>query len=102
MAVPDPNDIKADRQLLLELLLGAWPRSFTGAQLYRQMLNVGESGYEKSHFVRDLTYLLGKGYIEVSHPKLHKHLTSAEKYFRLTTKGSEIAQKIIEDPALEV
>lgn len=98
----DPNDIKLDRQLMLDLLLQAWPRSFKGGTLYRLMLGGGESSYSERDFARDLTYLTGKGYIEVCRPAVHAHLTSKGKFWRLTTAGSEIAQRIESDSALEI
>ena len=80
-----------------------------GSFLERKLRNLDEKGpggpaLEFDHLKRDLHYLGEKGYVErvLPEPDKDNGLTPWRcRWFRLTTSGIELADRCINDPALE-
>ena len=98
--------IKENRNLLLSNLRAVWPSTLAGEPLYRVMLG-SFPDYERMSCFKDLHYLEAKGYVERIDPRNGRVATyQVVKWdaarWRLTTHGTEIADKLETDPALEV
>lgn len=92
------------RNSLLSRLNACYPGSLRGDQLYRILLALFPD-YTKTNCIKDLYYLEEKGYIERrSHVagRISRETAWGAAYWKLTTRGNEIANEILQDPALEI
>lgn len=92
------------RNLLLSNMAIFYPNARSGESWFEMMLGPFPS-YTRRHCLRDLAYLESKGYIETPAAGRRKPAAGTpwnERYWRLTAGGLEVAQKITEDPALEI
>ncbi len=87
--------IKMARNDLLAALNDAYPARVKKNIIYRTMIELDPHGYSHDLLNRDLAYLVDKGYVrEID--------VYGEKLYILTAKGKEIADDLIDDPALEI
>lgn len=92
------------RNMLLSTLQAVYPNSFSTTNLHRAMVGTFPA-LGMLHLRTDLHYLAAKAYIEEADPGLGKQMATTEfpdKRWKLTAAGVEIAQKITDDPALEI
>lgn len=79
-----------------------YPAALQADQLFRSLLSVFPT-LEWPRFRRDLCYLLEKGYVQrvVAASESDEKMTLwKRRWFRLTTDGMEVADHLIDDPAL--
>jgi len=98
------GNLKARRGEMLTCLRSIYPSSLQVKKLHRILIPVFPE-IEAAHMRQDLTYLIAKGYIERRMPHDHESpetIPWENRYMCLTATGVEIADKIREDPALDV
>ena len=98
-----PREIKRIRHEILVALKMLYPAALQAEQLLRSLLSLFPH-LEWDPFRRDLAYLCEKGYLQrvVSDSESDARLTPwRRRWFRLTSKGMEVAEHIINDPALD-
>jgi len=98
--------LKQHRNAILSCLRACWPGTLPGKELYRIMIDRWPD-YERLFCSKDLAYLEGKGYAERKHPVTRKVTTDPELKWHeadwhLTIRGTEVADQVYDDPALEV
>jgi len=99
----DIREIKRIRNELLVALKVVYPAALQADRLMRSLLVLFPT-LEFDYVRRDLHYLSEKGYIErvVTDSDDDNGLTPwRRRWFRLSTKGLEVADRCIQDPALE-
>ncbi|MCC7291155.1 MAG: hypothetical protein IT449_03720 [Phycisphaerales bacterium] len=97
------RQIKQIRNEILIALKTVYPAAMQAEQVLRSLLALFPT-LEFDHVKRDLHYLAEKGYLArvVAELEGDERLTPCRKrWFRLTSKGMEIADHCITDPALE-
>ncbi len=95
--------IKRIRNEVLVALKVVYPAALLAEQVFRSLLVLFPT-LDFDHLKRDLHYLSEKGYIErvVAETENGNGMTSwRRRWFRLTTSGMELADRCINDPALE-
>ena len=98
-----PSDIIRVRNEILVALKMIYPAALQADQLFRALLSVFPM-LEWVPFRRDLCYLTEKGYVQrvVAGSESDPRMTPFRKrWIRVTTKGLEISDRLIDDPALE-
>ncbi|HOB76427.1 MAG TPA: hypothetical protein PKG54_18100 [Phycisphaerae bacterium] len=98
------RQIKRVRNEVLMALKMLYPAALQGDQILRTLLAVFPQ-LEWDVLKKDLAYLCEKGYTQriIAESEADPRLTSWRKrWFRLTSKGVEIADHCVEDKALEV
>ena len=98
----DTRTIKRIRNELLVALKMLYPAALQAEQIMRSLLVLFPT-LEFDQLKRDLHYLTEKGYLEriVAETENGNGLTPWRKrWFRLTAKGVEVADRCIDDPAL--
>lgn len=96
--------IKRVRNELLVALKMLYPAALQGDQILRTLIAVYPQ-LEWDMLRKDLTYLCEKGYVHriVAETENDERFTPWRKrWFRLTTRGVEIADHCVEDKALEI
>lgn len=96
------REIKRVRNEALVALKMLYPAALQAEQILRSLLSVFPQ-LEWDHFRRDMAYLCEKGYLQrvVAESESDERLTPwRQRWFRLTTKGVELADHLIDDPAL--
>ena len=99
----DTRLIKRVRNEILVALKVIYPAALQAEPLMRSLLVLFPT-LEFDHLKRDLHYLSEKGYLErvIADPENDNGLTPwRRRWFRLTTVGMELADRCINDPALE-
>jgi hypothetical protein len=85
-------------------LQAVYPRSFSSQNIQRALLaTFPDMGLP--HIRVDLAYLVDKGYVNEADPGFGKDIRTCDWQDRrwiLTARGTEVAQKITEDPALDI
>ena len=97
------RQIKRTRTEILVALKVLYPAALQAEPLLRGLLTLFPT-LEFDHLKRDLHYLMEKDYVErvVADSEDNNGLTPwRRRWFRLTTKGVEVADRCIKDPALE-
>ena len=95
--------IKADRRALLTYLNMVYPRWVPGEELFLIRLDDNPE-YSRTLLVRDMDYLSERGYIafkSVSGRDVRNNSCKDCK-FKITANGTDFANKIMEDPRLEI
>ncbi len=87
--------IKLARNNLLAALNDAYPARIKSQTIYRTMIDLDPHGYSHDLLNRDLAYLADKGYVRV----IDNYGTTL---YILSAEGKEIADDLINDPALEI
>ena len=98
----DTRTIKRIRSEILVALRMLYPAALQAEQIMRSLLVLFPT-LEFDQLKRDLHYLTEKGYLEriVAETENGNGLTPWRKrWFRLTAKGVEVADRCIDDPAL--
>ncbi len=98
-----PSDIVRVRHELLVALKLLYPAALQADQLFRSLLSVFPT-LEWHWFRRDLCYLSEKGYLQrvVAASERDGRLTAWRKrWFRITALGMEVADRLIDDPAMD-
>lgn len=96
--------IRGQRNCILSNLCVIYPGSIAGEQLYMVMIGSFPE-YNRLNCVKDLTYLEQKGYVLRKHPLTGKAAPGCEwkeAMWCLTARGNEVANDLVDDPALEV
>jgi hypothetical protein len=99
--------IKEQRNLLLTFLATVFPGSLLGEGLHESMLGAFPE-YDRLHAAKDLAYLEEKGYAVRMNPVTQvieagrHHTIWHQARWKASAKGTEVAYRIIEDPALEI
>ena len=97
------RQIKRIRNEILVALKMLYPAPLQAEQLFRSLLCLFPT-LEWDPFRRDLAYLCEKGYTQrvVADLERDERLTPWRKrWFRLTSSGLEVADRVINDPALD-
>lgn len=97
------REIKRVRNEILVALKVLYPAALQVVQLMRSLLVLFPT-LDLDHLKRDLHYLGEKGYVErvIADSENGNGLTPwRRRWFRLTTAGMELADRCIQDPALE-
>jgi len=92
--------IKQVRRAILEALNMTYPSGMFLDSLFRVILGVDPT-YDKILFVKDVTYLVEKKYIEFAASPISQQIFS-KRIARLTPNGKEIADQTMTDKALEI
>jgi len=95
--------IRECRNLLLDTLRAVYPGNLSGEKLYRILLGSFPE-YTRIFAVKDLYYLEQKGYVQRRGltGKVDRATDWRSARWSLTAAGNEVANDLIEDPALEV
>ncbi len=99
----NPREIKRIRHEVLVALKLLYPAALQAEQLMRSLLCLFPE-LEWDGFRRDVAYLCEKGYLlrVVADSEPDERLTPwRQRWFRLSTRGVELAEHLIHDPALE-
>ncbi len=99
----DTRQIKRVRNEVLVALKVVYPAALQAQQLMRSLLALFPA-LEFDHLRRDLHYLTEKGYLErvVADSENNTDLTPwRRRWFRLTSAGIEVADRCVQDPALQ-
>ena len=97
------QEIKRIRNEMLVVLKMVYPAALQAYQIFRSLLPVFPV-LEFEAVKRDLTYLREKGYVrEVDLEERGDTVLTPwkQRWFRLTAAGMELADRCIQDPALE-
>lgn len=97
------RETKRIRNEILVALKVVYPAALGAEPLLRSLLGLFPT-LEFEQLKRDLHYLVQKGYIEraLAPPDREPDLTPwRSRWFRLTTRGIELADRCIHDPAME-
>lgn len=98
------SQIKRDRRNILATLNMVYPGSMDGEELYLILIDANPI-YTRVFLAKDLHYLNEKMYLNVKGAHgidaVGMRVTRDHLYF-LTFKGTEVAQLIVDDPALEI
>ena len=97
------QEIKSIRNEAVVALKLLYPAALQAEQLMRSLLGLFPT-LEWDYFRRDLAYLCEKGYLQrvVADTEPDARLTPwRQRWFRLTSRGVELADHVIADPALE-
>lgn len=92
-----------NRNTILSRLAAIYPGSIEGERLYRVMVGLFPD-YDRSCMVKDLYYLEEKAYVRRRRKGTHGDPDEVwrEAHWSLTAAGNEVANRLVEDPALEV
>ncbi len=96
--------IKKIRGSILVAMKMLYPAALEAGQLLRSLLVIFPH-LEWEYFRKDLCYLLEKGYIKrliVEDEGDAALVPWRRRYFRLTAAGVEVADRCVQDPAVEV
>lgn len=95
--------IKRDRRAILATLQMIYPRWMSGEELFRVILDANPE-YGRTLLVRDANYLNEKGYLSFKGDSgIDVHSISVKHcLFKLTANGTDVANKLVDDPTLEV
>ncbi len=98
------NRIKRMRGEILVAMKMLYPAAIQCEHLLRSLLAIFPD-LEWDYFRKDIAYLAEKGYIK--HVETDSQVPASltpwrKRYFRLTAAGVEIADRCVQDPALEV
>jgi len=97
-----PAEIKSIRTEAVVALKMLYPAALQAEQLFRSLLGLFPT-LEWDHFRRDIAYLCEKEYLlrVVAEVEGDARLTPwRQRWFRLTSRGVELADHVIEDPAM--
>jgi len=95
--------IQEDLRAITGMLNMRYPNYVSGSTIYRVVLGISTE-YTKHRMLRDLTYLVTKGLVEYRSTIGIDvaTITVNDCAFRLTARGYELANRLADDPALEL
>lgn len=100
---PEQREIARVRNEILVALKLIYPAALPAEQILRSLLSVFPT-LEWQPFRSDLCYLSEKGYVQrvIADSESDQHLTPwRRRWFRITTQGMEVADRLIDDPAMD-
>ena len=100
MSTPEAFIIKQARRMILEALNMTYPSGMFLDSLFRVTVGIDPT-YDRSLFVKDISYLIAKGYVEYVSSPISQQIFS-KKIASLTATGKEIADQTMTDKALEI
>ncbi len=98
-----PSEIVRVRNEVLVALRMLYPAALQADQLLRSLLSVFPT-LEWNCLRRDICYLVEKGYLQrvIADSEQDERFTSwRRRWFRITTSGLEVADHLVDDPAME-
>ena len=95
----ESNAIKRVRQYILNGLNLIYPSAMLLGQLFRTVV-ANDPTYQWGQFEKDIFYLMEKNYIEFGADCFETPFK--KKIAKLTATGKEIADDVLDDPALEI
>ncbi len=97
------SQIRRDRRGIMALLRMCYPGSMEGEEVYTTIVDSNPT-YERSYLVKDMNYLHEKGYVSFrGNAGIDVMRISVQDCsFKLTAKGTEVADQIVDDPALDI
>lgn len=97
------SQIKRDRRALLRTLKMVFPGWMHGDELFRLILDSNPE-YTRTLLVKDLTYFEEKKYIAFKGDSGIEAMTISVKHciFKITATGSDVADRLVKDPTLDV
>jgi len=101
MDTPKAMMIKAARQAIMRNLEIVYPTGLQMKALFQTVCGINEM-YDFNLLQRDIAYLKDKGYVKFIDDAIGGMSDLQQKVVKLTAQGLEIAQDIIDDPALEI
>jgi hypothetical protein len=106
MSVKPGNSQEAEQiKTVLRILMQCLNQSYPSKQFVKTLFNKAiyiEPTYDRVLFVKDIHYLLGKGYVEVTGNCLIKGIELFELLIVLTPAGKEIAMQTMIDEAMAI
>ena len=93
--------IKQARNNILRNLDLVYPSGLTMKKLFHTVCAINQM-YDFNLLQRDVSYLIAKGYLYFIDDAIGGMDSIESKVVKLTAKGMEIAQDLIDDPALEL
>ncbi len=100
---PQGENVKRVRNEILVALLMIYPAALQADQLLRSLLALFPT-LEWQQIKRDIFYLAEKGYVQrvVADTEEDERLTPwRRRWFRITPTGMEVADRLINDPAIQ-
>ena len=95
------NEIKQARGHIVVNLRAFYPNGMSGGLIFRESLAPVFPNMEWSQAVREISYLLERGYVEhVGDAGLRKAESARERVYRLTSSGYDLASGVVEDDAI--
>lgn len=105
MTLPDERAARIirDRRRIISTLRMIWPGWMPGEELYLILVD-GNPEYDRRVLVKDATYLNEKGYVMFRGAAgiAAQAVSVRNCEFRLTAKGTDIADRLITDPTMEL
>ncbi|MCB9852778.1 MAG: hypothetical protein H6819_06755 [Phycisphaerales bacterium] len=104
MAKTERNlQIKRDRRHIVTVLNMIFPGYMDGEELYRTVLDMNPA-YTRLYLTKDMHYLRDKGYVTYRRADGTDALSITVKdcQFKLTANGTDVANQIVDDPALDI
>lgn len=100
---PENTQIKRDRRHIIGVLNMCYPGHMDGEELYCAILDMNPS-YTRVYLVKDLNYLYEEKYLTYRGADGCDRRTISVKdcQFKLTSKGTNIANRLIDDPAISL
>jgi len=97
------TQIKRDRRLIISTLRMIYPGWMPGEELFRVVLDASPE-YGRSLLVKDANYLNEKGYLAYKGDSGIDVQSISAKHclFRLSASGTEVADRLVDDPTLDV
>jgi len=92
---------KQARNVILDALNMTYPNAMRMASLNRCVLGLIPA-YDIGLLEKDVYYLKAKGYLEAPNEEVDRMLALKKRFVKLTAAGKEIADDIINDPAIEI
>lgn len=95
--------IKRDRRHIVTVLNMIFPGFMDGEELYRTVLDMNPD-YTRGFLAKDIHYLRDKGYVIYRRADGTETLsiTVRDCQFKLTANGTDVANRIVDDPALDI
>jgi len=95
--------IMRDRRAILATLNMCFPGSMPGEELFRLLLDVNPE-YTRTLMIRDMKYLNEKGYVGFrgAYGIEAMQMTVRDCLFFLTAKGTDVANRLVDDTTLQV
>jgi hypothetical protein len=97
------NQIRRDRRKALQVLRMIYPGWMDGEELFRILLDTNPE-YGRPLLVKDANYLHEKSYLEYrGNAGIDVHSISVKDcQFKLTAAGTDVADRLVDDPTLEI
>lgn len=100
---PENTQIKRDRRHIVHVLNMCYPGFVDGEEVYRTVVDMNPS-YTRVYCVKDMNYLHEMGYVNWRRADGCERLNISVKecQFKLTATGTNLANRLIDDPAISI